>query len=398
MKVSLILNAYIGPGVKGGAGAEGYQLAVDLYRRNILGKVFCYGIGNNTPLPESMVVPFCSPGIMSASLRTLTSATKRYPRLRARRIIEQWMDKHYCQYLDQAAGDVIYSPKPLYPRTFAKARKHGIKIVVETSVLHPRYNLDVVTEERKRLNLRGACGYTDSVRVKYIEDALEKADHIIAWSHFIRDSYVKYGVSENKIVAGGKECEPPGVDMERFQPQQRDNNHRFVVLHMSSITVIKGVQYLLEAWQKVSRKIKGELSIVGMLDKDMRTIRRRDSQPGVKWIGPTTDPEVYYNNASVFVSPSLSDAGPRTVLESMACGVPAIISDRCGISTSIDNGRNGFIYHYNDVRRLAELIEWSYMNRDKLKIMGSEALDTVKKYSVKNYSADVCDRIYTLIK
>jgi glycosyltransferase involved in cell wall biosynthesis len=80
----------------------------------------------------------------------------------------------------------------------------------------------------------------------------------------------------------------------------------------------------------------------------------------------------------------------------MACGVPAIVSDRCGIATSIKTGRNGLIYHYNDVTRLAELIELCYQNRELVQKMGQMALDTVRGYSVANYPVDVWARINAL--
>jgi glycosyltransferase involved in cell wall biosynthesis len=398
MKVSLVLNAYIGPTVNVGPGAEGYQLALDLYGRGVLGKVYCYGVEPGICLPHSVLVPFCTSRIHSTALRLLSRLTKRYPILRGRRRIEQWMDKRYSKLLDNSAGDILYSPKPLYPLTFSKARRLGIRVAVETSVLHPRFNLDVVTNERKRLKLRGAAGYTDPVRVKYIEEALEQADSIFAWSPFIRDSYVRYGVEENKLLSGTNKYEPPGVDLKRFCPVKAGREDHFVVLHMSSITVIKGVQFLLDAWQKVANRIAGELVLVGQIDRDMRKILGRYKCQNVKWTGPTNNPVSYYHMASIFVSPSLSDAGPRTVLESMACGVPAIVSDHCGISSSIETGYNGFVYHYNDVDRLAELIEWCYRNRDQVQKMGQVALDTIKGYSVANYSDDVWTRINAVVK
>lgn len=396
MKVSLVLNAYIGPNIRVGPGAEGYKLALDLYGRGVLGKVYCYGVEPGSEIPSTVLVPFCVSRIQLFFLRMLSRATKRYPALRGRRRIEQWMDLRFAKYLDNTAGDILYSPKPLYPRTFSKARRLGIRVIVETSVLHPRFNLDVVSEERERMNLKGAAGYTDPVRVKNIEKALQRADLIFAWSPFIRDSYLRYGISENKILLGAGDCEPPGVDLARFRPEKTRREDQFMVLHVSSITVIKGVQYLLEAWQKVADRIAGELVLVGVLDRDMRNILSRYKCAGVKWMGPTTNPASYYHKASVFVSPSLSDAGPRTVLESMACGVPAIVSDRCGISTSIETGHNGFVYHYNDISRLAELIEWCYQNRDQVRKMGQEALDTVKGYNVADYSRDVWARINTV--
>lgn len=397
MKISLVLNAFIGPVISGGAGKEGYELALYLYERGVLGKVFCFGVTQGVALPSSVLIPYCTNRIQSWLLNLLSRATKRYPFLRGRRRIEQWMDAKYSQFLDSHCGDVLYCPKPLYPRTIKKANSLGIRTIVETSVLHPRFNLDVVSKERKRLGLKGSAGYTDPVRVKNMEEALEYADLVFAWSPFIRDSYIRYGLNENKMLGGTGDCEPPGIDLERYSQRKTGQQEKFIVLHLSTITAIKGVQYLLAAWNKVAPRISGELVLVGEMDKDMRKVLRRNKSDSVSWVGPTTSPQEYYQNASVFVSPSISDAGPRTVLESMACGVPAIVSDRCGISASLDSGCNGFVYHYNDIDRLAELIEWCYSNREQVQLMGDNALRSVKGYDVANYPADVWERINAVV-
>lgn len=397
MKISLVLNTFIGPVIRGGVGKEGYELALYLYERGVLGQVFCFGVTQGVALPSSVLIPYCTNRIQSRVLGILSRATKRHPFLRGRRRIEQWMDARFSHSLDAGCCDVLYCPKPLYPMTIKKANSLGIRTIVETSVLHPRYNFDVVTQERKRLGLRGASGYTDSVRVKNMEDALEYADKIFAWSSFIRDSYIRYGLDESKMLGGVGDCEPPGIDLKRFSQRKIEQQEKFIVLHLSSITTIKGVQYLLAAWSKVAPRISGELVLVGELDKDMRKVLRQSRIGSVRWVGPTINPQEFYQRASVFVSPSISDAGPRTVLESMACGVPAIVSDRCGISASLVSGYNGFVYRYNDIDSLSELIEWCYKNREQVKQIGDNALNSVKRYDVVNYPVDVWERINTVV-
>ena len=48
----------------------------------------------------------------------------------------------------------------------------------------------------------------------------------------------------------------------------------------------------------------------------------RIAAPAVELIGSVRDTPPRYREADVFVSPSVSDNLPNTVLESMACGVP----------------------------------------------------------------------------
>ena len=392
LKIGLLVNAMIGPGIGTGPGQEGYEVAKGLLERNVLGKVFCFSVTDDCDLPADKVAPYCRTWLKQRALGVLNRIHRRYPAVRGRRRIEQWMDASFARMLTREAGDVLYCPKPLYPRTIRRARELGIRVVVETSVLHPRFNLDVVSAERDRLGIRGAAGYTDEQRVRNIEAALQECDRIFAWNAFVRDSYVKYGVPENKFLGGG-EFAPPGIDTVRFSPDATRQDATFTVLHVSSISIIKGVQYLLDAWESLADEIEGRLLIVGPADRDMRRLLAKRKIRNSEWVGRARDPVAYYRQASVFVSPSISDAGPRTVLESMACGVPAIVSDHCGVSRSITQGDNGFVYHYDDVAELASLIRWSCNNREQLRDMGKRARATVQGYSVMNYSGEIEQRI-----
>lgn len=392
MKVALAINSIIGPSSKGGPGDEGYQLALGLLQKNALGQVFCFGVTEDSELPSDLVEPFCTGRAKRSLLGIISRLHRRYPGIRGRRRIEQWMDSTYAKKIRAGTGNILYCPKPLYPKMIARAKELGMKTIVETSVLHPRFNLDVVGSERKRLGVGGAAGYTDEVRVANIECALERADLIFAWSAFIRDSYVRYGVPVEKLF-GGDVFEPPGVDIDKFHPADNGEIRPFTVLHLSSISVIKGVQYLLDAWQRIVDRIEGRLVLVGPVDGDMRRVFARSKVKQVEWVGRTDDPAAYYRNSSVFVSPSVSDAGPRTVLESMACGVPAIVSSHCGISEVIEPGRNGMVYHWNNVDELAALLLECYENQNALRKMGAQARETVLAYSVGNYAHDVWNRI-----
>ena len=396
MKVILAINSIIGPSVRGEVGKEGYQAALGLLKNNVLGRVFCLGVTDDSELPPELVEPFCRSRTKERLLGLVNRLHRRYPGLRGRRRIEQWMDSDFSKKIRADNGNILYCPKPLYPKTIGRAKQLGMKTIVETSVLHPRFNLDLVRTERERLQLHGTAGYVDEARVANIECALERADFIFAWSSFIRESYIRYGVPADKIF-GGETFKPPGVDTDRFCPARNGATRPFTVLHLSSISVIKGVQYLLEAWHKVADKIEGRLVLAGPIDNDMRRIIAQCTIKHVEWIGRTNDPAACYRNASVFVSPSVSDAGPRTVLESMACGVPAIVSSHCGISEIIKPGQNGMVYQWNNVDELASLILKSYENQDALQTMGTRARETALAYSVGDYTTDVLTRIYTVL-
>ncbi len=51
------------------------------------------------------------------------------------------------------------------------------------------------------------------------------------------------------------------------------------------------------------------------------------NNPNIRLVGKVLDPLPYYHCADIFVSASLAEGLPNTVMEAMACGLPCILSD-----------------------------------------------------------------------
>lgn len=73
--------------------------------------------------------------------------------------------------------------------------------------------------------------------------------------------------------------------------------------------------------------------------------------------------ELVYNAADVFVSPSLADNLPTTILECLSCGTPVTGFDVGGIPDMIDHKKNGYLAKYKDAEDLAEGIRFCLENK-----------------------------------
>ena len=71
-----------------------------------------------------------------------------------------------------------------------------------------------------------------------------------------------------------------------------------------------------------------------------------------------------YNAADVFVLPSLSENLPNTIMEAMACGVPAVGFRVGGIPEEIDHQQNGYVAEYRSSEDLARGIWWTLFEAD----------------------------------
>ena len=70
------------------------------------------------------------------------------------------------------------------------------------------------------------------------------------------------------------------------------------------------------------------------------------------------------------------------VNEAMACGIPAIVSDRVGCHPDlIISGKTGHVFPFGNIKSLSNLLVSYINNPSHLKVMGTEAHEHIKKYS-----------------
>ena len=92
-----------------------------------------------------------------------------------------------------------------------------------------------------------------------------------------------------------------------------------------------------------------------------------------------------YRGADCFVLPSRHDSFGMAVLEAMACGLPAIVSEMVGASEAIEEGRNGWTVPLADVPALTRRMAWCVENRAALAAMRPAARAAAERYSWERY-------------
>lgn len=162
------------------------------------------------------------------------------------------------------------------------------------------------------------------------------------------------------------------VDTEYFKPAENRNSLRQQIcremqtdanqpigLFVSLSHRRKGLDALLQAWQKV----KGSLWIAGRpLDQRyLGMIEALGLKDRVRALPPTKDLRALYQTADWFVHPTLYDACANTVLQSMASGLPGIISAQDGAIDHIHDKQNGLaLYHPTQVNELQERLNEAF--------------------------------------
>lgn len=99
-----------------------------------------------------------------------------------------------------------------------------------------------------------------------------------------------------------------------------------------------------------------------------------------------------YNAIDLYVTPSLQDNLPNTIMEAMSCGIPCVGFNVGGIPQMIDHLHNGYVAQYKSADDLAYGIWWSFNEGDY------KTLSAVARHKVLNtYSENIIATQYLKI-
>lgn len=122
----------------------------------------------------------------------------------------------------------------------------------------------------------------------------------------------------------------------------------------------KGVRYLLEAMEILATE-NISLVVFGEIKEELQT---SISFPVYKmgYLSDEKDIASLYSAVDLFVTSSLDENLPNTIMEAMACGTPCVGFDTGGIPEMIDHKENGYVARYEDAADLADGILWVLEN------------------------------------
>lgn len=143
----------------------------------------------------------------------------------------------------------------------------------------------------------------------------------------------------------------------------------------------KGMKYLVEALKQLaSEDALGNCALV-VFGKPSENFLNEVGVPfySLGQIDDEVTLSEIYSAADIFVIPSAEDNFPNTILESFACGTPAVGFDVGGIPELIRPNETGLLADKGDVRQLSERIEWMINHPEERETMGDSARKLIEK-------------------
>ena len=195
---------------------------------------------------------------------------------------------------------------------------------------------------------------------------------------------------------------PNPIDTEIYHPMNQDTARNLLNLPLEKRLLLfgalnvtdkrKGIDYLIQSLRYIENQDM-ELVVFGQVKDDIRNL----FPVPIHSMGYLTDESqivALYNAVNMFITSSLEENLPNTIMESMACGTPCVGFETGGIPEMIDHKTNGYVAKYKDANDLANGIRWvldhkepqSVSNACIKKVRENSTEEVVAKQYIESYN------------
>jgi len=299
--------------------------------------------------------------------------------------------------------------------------------------VHTGHSLGIPKMKRLGINKVNYSKFNEvfhfSKRIEAEQASIDNSGVIIASTkEEINEQYSGYDIKgkENKFVRI-----PPGVDLNRFHPPNKDTGEdetyvynllknvinqdlkhpeRKIFSVLTRLDKRKNLTGLLKALGEdkslqnmanlivFSNTLSADKGIQKTIDMINKVIRKKNLYDNIALPGISLDYDkqvpAYYRflakNKGVFVNPALIEPFGLTVVEASACGVPVVATKYGGPSEIIEDGVNGILIDAKDPKDIAKKLKKILRDDELWKKISKNAIKNAKE----NYSWDSSAKKY----
>lgn len=310
------------------------------------------------------------------------------------RLLQEILFDWFCQWRIKKETNILFTTNAFLKRTFKKAKKLGIIIVLLPGTPEENYISSLVLEENKTMGVTSTDPYTYKKRLQYYNQSKVLIDKVVCSLPTVYNSYVQSDF-QGEVVKILGHMTPDFNQSNIVLPKV--SSDVYTVGYLAHTVVLKGLQYLLSAWKDITEQngnSKLRLLVAGNLDHTMKSYvdKHFSGLKNVKMVGHVTDVPSFMLSLDLFVIPSLVDGGPITALEATQFEVPVLITENSGSCELLSRIENGcMIVPIKDKDALKEKILWAFSHPDESKQMGINAKNNLETYSMPNFISEIGD-------
>ncbi len=285
-----------------------------------------------------------------------------------------------------ATMDVVHVHHPFVSGTIALryCKSRGIPIIFTN---HTRYDLYVQAYLPILPDIVGTTALET-----YLPMFCRAVDLTISPSPGMRDVLLKFGVTSQVDVV------PNGVDLTPYQ-QQVDpidrtsmgfNADDVVLVYIGRlgpeknlIFLVRSFAGLVQAYENVRLLMVGDGPERDNLEDRVNLMGLQDK---VRFTGmvPYADIPRYLAACDAFVTASITEVHPFTVIEAMASGLPVLGINSPGVGDTVTDGLTGYLIPEEDLASFTAKLVRLVTEHDERRKMGENARDSVSSFALEN--------------
>jgi glycosyltransferase involved in cell wall biosynthesis len=255
----------------------------------------------------------------------------------------------------------------------------------------------------KKVVLSTETSTTDNAKT-FIKESIKKifiraSDAFICFGSTSADYVLELGGKPHQIIEKRAAVVDDKTLLKQFNAAKEEGfklptptpKHNFIFV--GRLIDVKNLPFLFKVFAdiKESEESAKDWGLILLGDGDLKgeleTLRSNLKLEDVTFLPPVAWYEVpkYFTAADALLLTSTSEAWGLVVNEAMVCGLPVIVSDKCGCHLDLING-NGFVFESNDAKGLKTAM-LSLMKDEKLRTeMGQKSKEVIKDFSLDEVS------------
>lgn len=266
-------------------------------------------------------------------------------------------------------------------------------------IIAKKHNIKHIVHLREFSSLDYKC---ISVVPRYINYINNYTDCFIAISNIIKEYYIEQGITKEKIKHIYN-----GIDTSKINQRKINNEvQKLKIIFVGNIIESKGQLIALQALNNLPTEIKKNVTMtfVGQIDPIYgkiinNYIEKNNLENIINIIEYAENIYEILSNYDVGLMCSKAEAFGRVTVEYMAAGLITIAPNTGANPEIIKDKVDGYIYNYNNINNLSELIVYIYDNINTMNDIRTKAIEKVnKKFTYKINALNIYNTYLSLTK
>ena len=292
-------------------------------------------------------------------------------------------DRRVARRIVKEAFDLIITYENANLQTLQWSKAMGKVTVLDLAAVHHQQNERLWDQYPAYRSILPGEAYFREMNARKVE-ALQYTDYCWCLSTYARQTMIDGGFPPDRVYVMNLGIDPAVFCLKSVYNTKKDT---FRMLFVGRMSALKGLPELIRLIDNLALP-DVELKLVGPENPGEQILEDLPEQVDYKPFMPKELLVAEYQAADLFINFSYTDSWAQTVIESMACGTPVIVTENTGAKDAVHQG-GGFVIPVADTEALKEKILYFYDNRAEVERLGREAHRVAQQYTWENYHRQV---------